>query len=247
MLNFIKTAIKNKKSASHIIMTCNNTEVVKICIGDLSKDTFVNWSKNRPPDKVRIQAISQYYSTNNIQLVPGIIYAWKHPERDYIEIYDGIHRLLASYEQTYPMTCIMSIYTTIDEQNIIDDFLNINKSVSVPSIYLDDTNVFKKLICENVAHLFCKSYPQFVSSSRRPCIYNFNRDNFIEYISTFNIDFCKPNIDKQIFNELVGLNHQAHEFIKRNNINCPKKCHTYKFFLFYLDKNFIKTHIEQTI
>lgn len=174
-----------------------------------------------------------------------MIYVWEQ-DRKYI-VYDGIHRLLAATMVDRSMTVFMQIRKTEREQERIDDFLNINKGVSVPSIYLEETNALKKLVCQNVANGMCTRYPNFVSPSRKPYIYNFNRDNVVEFISTCDIDFTKTGIDTQILNELVGLNHVAKEFVQRNNNTHPKKCDFHNFYLWYLDKSFIKQQIESVL
>jgi hypothetical protein len=177
--------------------------------------------------------------------VPGIIYAWEKNGR-YI-VYDGIHRLLAAFLYDNNMEALIQLRRTDKEQDIIDEFLNINKSISVPSIYLEETDVLKKLVCQNVANEMCKRFPTFVSPSRKPYTYNFNRDNLVEFISTLDVDFTKSGIDNQVINELMGLNYVAKDFVKRNNISCPKKCDFHKFYLWYLDKAVIKQRIENSL
>ena len=207
---------------------------------------FENWSKNRPPDNVRVEQICEFYRNNQVKLVPGIIYTWKSKNK-YI-VYDGIHRMLAAILYGNPsVKLLISIRETSKEQDIIDDFTNINKSVSVPSVYMEENNVLKKMVCESVAKQLCNKYPGFVSPSRNPYQYNFNRDNLIEFLSTFEIDFCRSGIDVQILNELNGLNDIAFDYVVRNKINHPKKCDYHKFYLWFLDKSYIKKKIEQVL
>lgn len=214
-----------------------------------------NWTKNRPPDNIRINDIVKYYyiSDQSTYLVPGIIYAWKNSEinNDCIIIYDGIHRLLAAKEyikQTKrKLYCLLQTTTTDDEQQIINDFVNLNKSVCVPTIFLDDTDIRKKLMCQSIVNILCERYPTFVSPSRRPFSYNFNRDNLVEFISTLNINFHINNIDTKVINEMTGLNYEARYFVDRHNIKYPNKCLYHNFFLFFLDKSFIKQKIEDAI
>lgn len=227
------------------IFKSNSTELIKCGSKDMSKNDFVNWDKNRPPDTVRIQQILEYYQTNDVNLVPGVIHVWRKGDKNIV--YDGIHRLLAAFACDKNLTLLLQIYHTDKEQDIIDHFLNINKSISVPSIYLEETSVLKRLVCENVATDMCNKYPSFVSPSRKPFVYNFNRDNLIEFIASLNIDFSRPGVDKQINNELTGLNHVAADFVVRNKIKCPKKCDFHKFYLWYLDKAYIKHRIETVL
>ena len=239
---------KNKKGdtneESKNIIYSKNNEIIKLfTVEELKNKTIMNWNKNRMPDRIRIEQIKEYFKYNNIDLVPGIISVWEK-DNQWI-VYDGIHRLISSLENgNNDMKVIIRKITTQKEKEIIDDFLNINKSISVPSIYLENDNELKKLICQNVVEHLCSKYPNFVSPSRKPCIYNFNRDILIEFISDLNINFNKNGIDKLIINELSILNDTAKDFVKVNKINTPKKCKYYNFYLWYLDKSIIKQKIE---
>lgn len=234
------------RSKNSEIYANNRCKVFKYDVKYLQSISVSNWYKNRPPDNVRIQQIKQYYIDNRVELIPGIIYAWKHD--DSLEIYDGIHRLLAGFDMfntnNINMYLFLNVIETNKEQDIINEFVNINKSVSIPFIYLEQDNMLKRLVCFNVADYLCRTYPQFVSPSRKPHIYNFNRDNIIEFISDLNIDFTLSGIDKLIINELRGLNIKAQEFVRRNKINYPKKCDYHSFYLFYLEKSFIRHQLE---
>lgn len=243
----LKKIRDSKHNNIDFIYKNDNIILYKIMLNKDNLFDFENWNKNRPPDPVRVEQIKEYFKLNNVNMIPGIIYGWKNPNNDKIMIYDGIHRLLAGKELEKPMLCLIQLTTTENEQDIINDFTNINKSVSVPSIYLEETDVLKKLVCQSVSDAFCRKYPAFVSPSRKPYIYNFNRDNLVEFISTLEINFTKPGIDKQIVNEMVGMNFLAKEYVSRNKIEHPKKCQFHNFYLFFLDKSFIKHRLEELL
>ena len=235
----------NKTNTRTTLYENGNTKLYFLKLNQLSISDIANWTKNRPPDNVRIEQIRKYYQDNNVDLVPGIVSAWK--KDNYYIVYDGIHRLLAAYQYSQDMSLVLQVNSTVREQDIIDDFLNINKSVSVPSIYLEETDTLKKLVCQNVANEMCRRYSRFVSPSRKPYVYNFNRDNLVEFVSSFNIDFTKQGVDSRIINEFVGLNKYAEDFIRRNNIKPSKKCDDYRFYLWYLEKDLIKKKIEMSL
>lgn len=247
MVQFFKKKKEDNKFDDRwtLIEKTSDTYLYKCKTTEINPDSFVNWNKNRPPDEIRILQIKEYFSENNVEIVPGVIYAWLNNEK--LCIYDGIHRFLAALRVNKPLTFLLQIKISEKENDIINDFLNLNKSVNVPSIYMEEGNVMKRLVCQNVAKMMCDKYPSFVSPSRKPYIYNFNRDNLIEFISSFEIDFTKSNIDLLIFNELIGLNYVAQDFVKNKGINCPKKCDFNKFYLFYLDKNLIRKQIEKQL
>lgn len=235
-----------------LIHQTNNFYLYKYVLNKNDNFEFVNWDKNRPPDEVRIKQIVEHIVSKNCLLIPGIIYTWKRPcetshAKEKLYVYDGIHRLLAGLETKREMTCLVGVLVSNDEQDIIDDFLNINKSISVPSIYLEETSVLKKMVCQYVADEMCRRYPAFVSPSRKPYVYNFNRDNLVEFISTLQVNFCKSGIDKQIVNELIGLNSVAKEYVSRNKIVHPRKCQFHNFYLFFYDKVLIKHRLEEVL
>lgn len=217
---------------------------------DINFEAFSNWTKNRPPDQVRIQQIKEHFLNNNTLLVPGIISVWNKFGDFYI--YDGIHRFLAVKEivEQNPereFFMLIQLKLTKREQDIIDDFINLNKSVSVPSIYVEDTDILKKTVCQNIAEELCKRYPTFVSPSRKPFIYNFNRDNLIEFISTWQINFSKPGVQQLAFQELLKLNIEAKTYVEKMGISHPKKCKYHDFFLFYLDPVTIQRRMEEIL
>lgn len=233
----------NREPEIQVVLDDGYRRVLMVRNMSVLEKEIVNWNKNRPPDEVRIAQICDYYKQTGVTLIPGMIYAWEHD--NIYEIYDGIHRLLAGLMTGNPMTFFITIITTDREQDIIEDFKNINKSISVPSIYLEETSTAKKIVCESVVDEMCRRYPQFVSASRKPYQHNFNRDNLIEFVSTFDIDFSISGIDKKIINQFNLLNLQARDHTIEHGINIPKKCDYHKFYLFFLDKSYIREQVEK--
>ena len=167
----------------------------------MNKYKLINWSKNRPVDNVRAQDITKYYQEHSIKFIPGIIYVWFKNEKYYI--LDGLHRYSGALNMSINMKLILHINYSTNENEIIDEFINLNKSISIPSIYLEDNNR-KKNMCESIVNKLILKYPNFVSPSRKHFLYNFNRDLLIEYFSTFNMDYTMPDIDCKIFNKKRG-------------------------------------------
>lgn len=243
-LNDINNKLILNKSTIHL--ENNKFKIIKTDIKSLVNDyKLINWSKNRPADIIRVNDITQYYKSNDITILPGIIYVWYNNQNYYI--FDGIHRYQSAINAKINLKAIIKIYYTTNENDIISEFIHLNKSVSIPTLYLETDNLIKKSICESIAKQLSNKYPKFVSPSRKPYSYNFNRDMLIEFISSFEINFTLLNIDTHIFNLLLLLNTQAKNNVISNNINHPKKCKKYDFYLFYLTKDYIKTYIEQNI
>jgi hypothetical protein len=238
------------------VYSCDDIQLDIFHSSEIEFESFFNWNKNRPPDAVRIQQIKEYFLNNNIRLVPGIISVWEtdraNNHKPAYYIYDGIHRFLAVKEliqerPTREFFLLIQFKWPKREQEIIDDFINLNKSVSVPSIYIEDTDILKKTVCQNIAEALCKRYPTFVSPSRKPYIYNFNRDVLIEFISTWQINFNKPGVHHLAFEELLKLNEEAKIYVSKMGIETPKKCKYHDFYLFYLEITEIKRRMETVL
>jgi hypothetical protein len=232
-----------KESEEYIIYKDDQFMIQLFSNKDISIEKFNNWSKNRPPDMNRVNEITEFLQLNNRQIIDGIIYVWNNNNK-YL-IYDGIHRFQALLKIPTEIYFLVSIYNTPRENDIIQHFMSLNKSVNIPTIYLGkDDNYHKKNVCEAVAKELSLAYPKFVSTSRNPYYYNFNRDNFIEFLSTLKIDFEYPKADKIIEKILKELNNYSKEKNSREE-NLPQKCHNYNFYLFILDNSFIKKTIEE--
>ena len=247
MFKTFRKVQKESTLTNNCIYQNDNVFLIKYVVNKDDNFCFQNWGKNRPPDNVRIAQIADHFLSKNVGIIPGVIHAWQQPGDNTLFVYDGIHRILAAQKTGNELIGLIQIMITSNEQDVIDDFLNINKSISVPSIYLEETNVLKKLVCQYVADEMCRKYPTFVSPSRKPYVYNFNRDNLVEFISTLQIDFTKQGIDKRIVNELIGINYLAKDYVIRNTITHPRKCEFHNFYLFFLQKSFIKDRLEQIL
>lgn len=241
---------KTKNIKEDILINVSEKQTLQIC--DKIPE-FINWNKNRPPDQLRINELKEYYISENIKMIPGIIYAWENNSE--LQIYDGIHRILAAKElldeyENIQFVFLICLYKTDDENLIIKDFKAINKSCPVPTLYTDEQNelsLVKRVVCENIVSELCKKYKEFLSPSRKPYRYNFNRDVILEWISEFEVDWNIKNLSNIIIQELQGLNYFAKDYVYRNNITTPKKCNFHNFYLWYLDKSFIRNKIEGSI
>lgn len=223
-------------------------EVIKTSIKSLVKKYVIkNYSRNRPPDMVRVAFLENFYTLNHVFLIPQMISAWK--KDDTLYIYDGIHRLAAAMNllNTKNMHVIIKIFTKDDESKVIQDFKEINSAVCVPWLYMEEDNKIKKIVCESVVDKLSTRFKHNVSHSRNCQKQNFNRDNMIELISSLNIDFNKDRLDNIIFNQLLNLNLLAKEYIKENDITAHKKCDYYGFWLGFLPHEEIITRIEKSV
>lgn len=204
-----------------------------------------NWDKNSLSDINKVNIITDYYKSNDIQLIPGIIYLWERNNNYYL--YDGLHRFKAIQYLNKNVKLMIYINTTQDEEKIIQEFKNLKQSISLPSMYIDKTDLIKKSVCNYLADALCRNYSKFISTTTKhhPC--NFNRNVLIQLFSLLQIDFNIPEIEMIIFKYLLELNLEAHNYLIENHIKYPKKCDKYNFYLFYLNKDYIKRQIEMYI
>lgn len=208
---------------------------------------ILNWSKNRKPDQIRINQIKQQYSDPEKEyLIDGLVSAWY--TKDKLYIYDGIHRYEAS-KNIHKNKILIKIITTNDEAIIVNDFKNINKSISLPYIFLEDQNELKVSVCNKVSELMISHWPMNQSPSRAPWRCNYNRDIMVETIfSKLEIDFTFPRIDSIIYEALKNTNEQARFHVnetKRKDIK--QKTRDTNFYLRYFDTHVIKHKMETYI
>lgn len=213
-------------------------------------ENFTNWEKNRPADMIRVYQIKEHILNNDITLIPGIISCWV--KDGVYQIYDGIHRFLAAKlvvqsQASSKLYLMIRVLNARNEQDVMNDFVNLNKSICIPSIYVEDTSVLKKTICQEIAAKLCKKYPSFVSPARRPVFYNFNRDGLVDWISTWNIDFSKQDVQELAFQTLLNINKEAKAYVEKMEIETPKKCEAHDFYLFYFDRDVIRRSVEKVL
>jgi hypothetical protein len=199
------------------------------------------WRLNRPVDNLRVETIKNHFILDNVKVVPGQISGWVN-EINELEVYDGFHRLCAANDNMY---VYIKVLNSKRNEDCIKDFKMINMSVSVPELYLVETTHTKKKVCEGLAQRMCDTFPNCRSASRYPQPQNFNRDNFIELISTLDIDFHIQNLEVKLWNEILGLNKEAKAYVYHHKIKTPKKCEWNNFWLFYLSREFIKSKLEE--
>ena len=246
LINTLISENEQLKNNNIIFKKENKYEIINTTVNDLKKYEIINWNKNRPYCNVRVKEIKKYYEENDIEIIPGIIYFWSN--NNILYILDGLHRYTAAKKLNKNINIIININYTDNEQEIINEFININKSISIPTIYIENDSI-KKIICESTVSKLCISYSQFISSSRNPHVYNFNRDKLIEFLSELKINFNNKDLllSNKIYTQLMNLNKIAKRNVINGNIKHPKKCDKYNFFLFYLEKHFIKKEIEKEI
>lgn len=180
------------------------------------------WQDNRPPDNVRIKEVKREIESSG--RVQGIIALACLNNK--MVCYDGNHRRLALLEilkdfpphlsdveiaDTKSINVLISVIWNSSELSIYNEYALLNKSISVPLIYMRrpdkpiKTNDPSNIISEYIVSLV-KNYPKFSSPSKSCRAPNFNRDSLTDDILTLCKEYKKKDLKvenlKDILNEM---------------------------------------------
>lgn len=233
--------LKHHFPSSTIILKegMSNDFVMKVKVKDLLTAPIKNWKCNRPPDKVRCKEIARYIYNNQQKINTAFYFSYDNINCRF-DVFDGIHRLTAlkkiKEENSKPFIVgefgcnndatwlynqyvIVYMYFNATEGNIIDLFKSLNKSISVPELYLKDRNDEKVQVIETVCKEWQKRHKKHFSESKTPHLGNINRDTFIDLLDKLydkhNIYECESSIDE--------LNSKLEEANKRISQKIPMK------------------------
>lgn len=204
--NIISIIMKHHFASSELLLSYNdNHSIYKITINDLLVDTVKNWQYNRPPDMVRCPDIARYIY-NSRKPVDTMVYLSFNNKKEIFEVIDGIHRITALkiikeenskplnlLEQTdfgsgndanwlYNQYIIVNIRFNATVGDLIEIFKNLNKSQTVPELYIRDQVKEKRNIIETIANEWIVKYKKHFSSSSNPNIGNTNRNKFVDLL-----------------------------------------------------------------
>lgn len=172
--------------------------------------------------------------------------------------YDGNHRR-CMFERLYELgdefdcEVIIDIMFDVTQEQVYTAFENVNKSIQVPAIYLDDDLSKVKDDIIKLVDSYVLRYKAFVSSSSKCHRPSFNRDTFIEDVSNIFIYFKKgkdPLSIEDIRNLLTKLNvyygkqqlNYDHSTLTETSL---KKCKKHDFWLFGHERNISINHLEK--
>jgi len=152
---------------------------------------ITNWKYNRPPDMMRVREIQDYIERTGLcdgELLLAMIH-----EADGVGggcvCYDGNHRLQAC-KSAFPREGVrVRIITRATDDDLRAEFHRINKGVPVPDLYFSDEEIDRVLLRDVTAFvnqlMTYENVTHHISSSRRPCRPNFNRDVLIEQMCSY--------------------------------------------------------------
>jgi hypothetical protein len=205
-----------------------NHLLFKIKIADILNAKIENWRFNRPPDMLRCPDIARYMY-NSKKPIDTMIYLTYTNSNDCFEILDGIHRLTAlrylkeenskqldlitsgdfgsnnDADWIYNQYLIVNIRFNAVLGDLIETFQTLNKSQTVPDIYIRDVAKEKRDIIDSIANEWQIKFKKHFSSSANPIIGNTNRNKFVDLLDKvydkYNISDSRVKLFRQVLEE----------------------------------------------
>jgi hypothetical protein len=261
-------AVINKQCEMDIINQYNENHFLCNCkIDNIIDFNICKWEYNRPPDQIRVSDISDYiYKGGPMDWIIYCTYISKIGEISKIEIYDGMHRISAiqEYINTYEITqntrcplrdmsILISIRINPTLGETIDAFQNINRCVSIPDLYIDNSLIIegfnnKKYIIEEIVDDWAHKFKSHFKSSTRAVIPNINRDIFIDIIDKI-YDYYEIKSKNQLENILNMTNLHIQKYILniKYTENALNKCKKTGCYLFIMKHILLYSYITNNI
>jgi len=188
------------------------------------------WKFNRPPDTTRISEINEAMKKNN--RMDGLINLAFIPHEGLV-CYEGNHRRLALEGNDFVV--FIDVLWDVTDERVAEEFRRLNKSVSVPELYISETDATIKVEIEQLVKEFIKKFPDHVSSSVKNQRPHFNRDNLTDQILTIQKELMIPV--SQIASKLYALNDRlALQDKTKLTDSIKKKCEKSGLWLFAWSK-----------
>ena len=245
--NIIPIIMNHHFPSNELLLSYNeNHGIYKIQIMDLLVDSITNWEYNRPPDMARCPDIARYIYHSK-KPMDTMLYLTFTNIKETFEVLDGIHRLTAlkiiqeENSKSLELLCpgdfgsnndanwLFNQYIMVNIRfnatlgELIEAFKNLNKSQTVPDLYIKDVKKEKKEIIEEIVNEWIVRYKKHFSSSANPIMGNTNRNKFVELLDKL---YDKHKIHKYNGNDLQGNNLQGQslrKILEDGNINMMTK------------------------
>jgi len=163
------------------------------------------WKHNRPADELRVAEIRNWIQES--KRMDGIIYLACIQNK--LVCYESNHRREAlkgiDHQDIAPI--LVDIVWNTDNEKVKQEFLRLNKCVSVPELYIaEEPPALNFDEIRNAVDSFCKNYKKLASPSPHPHRPNFNRDvltdDFLRIVKEHHISVS------ELMDWLTSLNHQ---------------------------------------
>lgn len=199
------------------------------------------WSRNRDPDMERVEEMVGVYIPKFIHLA--------ELDGEGLVCYDGNHRREVLKKTADENTqCIVDIMFGATQDDVYQAFMNINKGVEVPEIYMEDTNNIKDAVM-TLVKTYETRYRPYVSASPKCRAPHFNRDVFTENITNIYTYLQGRKTVEELGELLERLNHEYSRgyMCKSHNTYKPviiEKCKKHGLWLF-LEREVSPEHVER--
>jgi hypothetical protein len=160
------------------------------------------WKHNRPPDKERIAEIHAYMLES--KRVDGLIYLACVDKE--LVCYESNHRREALEGLTDVQSILVDILWDATDEMVKEEFLRLNKAVSVPELYVGDDSAIDVGELIRLRDTFCEKYKTLKVSTGRPNAPNFNSDMILDEFHRMMKELkITPN---ELWDRLMNLNRQ---------------------------------------
>jgi hypothetical protein len=256
--NIIPIIMKHFFDSSELVLAYNdNHAIYKIMIKDLLVSSVKNWEYNRPPDMARCPDIARYIY-NSKKPIDTMLYLSFNNIKEVFEVLDGIHRITAlkiiKEENSKPLdlleqhdfgsgndaTWLYNQYMLVNIRfnstlgELIEVFKNLNKSQTVPDLYIRDQVKEKRDTIDTIANEWIVKYKKHFSSSANPISGNTNRNKFVDLLDKL---YDKHKIDESNSDTLRKILDDANRYIStiipsKASIDVRVKCKETGCYLF---------------
>jgi hypothetical protein len=150
---------------------------------------ITSWKFNRPPDTERVEEIRGFMKES--KRVDGLIYLACVNHQ--LVCYESNHRreALAKDMPEDMAQILVDVLWDATDDTVKAEFFRLNKAVSVPDLYVDNTSEESVATVLAAVDTFCAKYPALRSKNGRPNRPNYNRDNltqeFVRLMKELNI------------------------------------------------------------
>jgi len=152
-----------------------NHSVFWVSVDHFNKMSIKRWKHNRPADQDRVKEIHEWMSQS--KRMDGIIYL-AQINNDLV-CYESNHRREALVGLEGMNLILVDILWNANNDMIKDEFVRINKAVSVPELYIENNPMDFVNDIQNLVKKFCERYKKLKTNTDRPHRPNFNRDLLI--------------------------------------------------------------------
>lgn len=212
---------------------------------------IANWKFNRPSDEGRVAEVTEEITkTGRVQGIIALACL-----QDSLVCYDGNHRRLALSRVEGDFCAVVSVLWNATNDAIIEEYESINKSISVPHIYMNareatSQETERALAISDYCGKLCDRYKVFVSPSRACKTPHFNRNVLEDDLLDLCQDYADTHTVKEVLTNLDKMNscykQEKHKF-KKSTVKgtaAVKKCETGGLWLFSKGRRIDRTYFE---